>query len=233
MYGDWFYMTDYAVFGHEVKATERSPPDNLTRWIITQSKGFTKNGIEKISRSVMVFVFLVLSSQVKARSTVTGNSAPAVDAQKIFKDTCNDLIKGDLSIITEKYQGVLQHALSKVNFSVGVGIYMLPINLNLNIGKKEGYNNKILVSTLFRKIGSNRDIKRDREKLAPVISAPRHEPAGTTRNLKMITEKRNDKKLAITFLIVGTGLIAYHLWWKINGISIIYNRWCCGKCISL
>ena len=30
MHGDWFYTTDYAIFGHEVKATERSPPDNLT-----------------------------------------------------------------------------------------------------------------------------------------------------------------------------------------------------------
>ena len=30
MYGDWFYTTDYGIFGHEVKATERSPPDNLT-----------------------------------------------------------------------------------------------------------------------------------------------------------------------------------------------------------
>ena len=101
----------------------------------------------------MVYVYLVLSSQVTARSTIIDNSAPAVDAQKIFKDTFNDLIKGDLSIDTEKYQGVLQHALSKVNFSVVVGIYMLPSNLNLNIRKKEGYNNKILVSNLFRKIG--------------------------------------------------------------------------------
>ena len=31
MYGDWFYTKDYAIFGHEVKAAERSPPDNLTR----------------------------------------------------------------------------------------------------------------------------------------------------------------------------------------------------------
>ena len=30
MYGDWFYTTDYAIFGHDVEATERSPPDNLT-----------------------------------------------------------------------------------------------------------------------------------------------------------------------------------------------------------
>ena len=27
--GDWFYTTGYAVFGHGVKATERSPPDTL------------------------------------------------------------------------------------------------------------------------------------------------------------------------------------------------------------
>ena len=30
MYGDWFYMTDFAVFGHNFKATERSPQDNFT-----------------------------------------------------------------------------------------------------------------------------------------------------------------------------------------------------------
>ena len=85
MYGDWIYTTDYAVFGHEVKATEKSLSDNLTRWIITQSKGFTKNGTEKISRSTLVYVFLVLSSQIKARSTVAGNSAPAVDFKKSLR----------------------------------------------------------------------------------------------------------------------------------------------------
>ena len=30
MHGDWFYTTDYGIFGHEVKVTERSPPDNPT-----------------------------------------------------------------------------------------------------------------------------------------------------------------------------------------------------------
>ena len=70
-------------------------------------------------------------------STIAGNSAPTVDSQKVFKDTFNDLIRGDLSINTKKYQGVLEHALSKVDISVGVGIFMLPRNLNLNIGKKK------------------------------------------------------------------------------------------------
>ena len=164
----------------------------------------------------MVYVYLVRSSQVKAKSTIAGNSAPAVDVQKVFKDTFNDLIRGDLSTDAEKYQGVLEHALSRVDFSVGFGIYVLPSNLNLNIGKKEGYNNKILVSNTGIKIGSNRDINRDRKKLPDVpkkvTSADRHEPAETTipHSLKILSERHDDEKLAIAFLIVGNALIAYH-----------------------
>ena len=87
MYGYWSYTTDYAIFDHEVKATERSSPGNLTRWIITQSKGFTRKGIEQITRSVTAYVYLVLTSQVQARSSIIGNSAPAVNTQNVFKST--------------------------------------------------------------------------------------------------------------------------------------------------
>ena len=87
---------------------------------------------------------------------------------------------------------------------------MLPSNMNLNIGKKKGCNNKILVSNTGMKIGLNRDINKDRKKLPPdeskiVIPVVRHD-------LKMYTEKHNDEKLAITLLIVGGGLIDYHFW---------------------
>ena len=149
------------------------------------------------------------------------------------------LINEDYSIGTdiERYQGVLEHALSKVDFSVGLGIYMLPSNLNLSIEKTKRCNNKILVSNTGMKIGSNRDINRDHKKLTLldvpkkiVILAAQHNPP---HNVKMLTKRHNDEKLAITLLIVGTGLIAYHFCWKISGISLIYNRWCHGKCNSL
>ena len=81
MHRDWFYTTGYGIFDHEVTATGGSRPDSLTRWIITQSKAFTRKGIEKISRSVRAYVYLVLTSQVQARSRIVGNSVPAVDGQ--------------------------------------------------------------------------------------------------------------------------------------------------------
>ena len=207
MYGDWFYTTDYAIFGLEVKTTERSPTDILTRWIITQSKGFIKRGIEKISRSVRVYVYLVRTPQVQARSIIVGNSAPAVDAQQVLKAMFKGLIKEYYSIGSDikRYQGVLEHALSKVDFSAGIGIYMFPSNLNLTIGQTKGCNNKILVSNTDMKIGSNRDINRDHETLilqdVPkkiVIPAAQHDPL---HNLKMLTEKHKDEKLAIIILI--------------------------------
>ena len=155
------------------------------------------------------YFYLVLTSQVQAKSSIVGNSAPAVDAQKVFKSTFKGLINEDYSIgiDIERYQGVLEHALSKVDFSVGTGIYMLPSKLSLNIGQKKEHNNKSLVSNTDMTIGSNRDINRDRKKLpvakpdAPkaVIPAVCHDPVGTTipYNLKMLTENRNDEKLAI------------------------------------
>ena len=123
-----------------------------------------------------------------------------------------------ICIDIKRYQRKLKHALSKVDFSVGIGIYMLPSNLNLDIGKTKGCNNKILVSNTGMKIGSNRNINKDRKKLLVtppddtpkiVIPAVQHDPP---HSLKMLTKKPNDEKLTITLLIVGTGLIAYHFW---------------------
>ena len=108
------------------------------------------------------YVYLVLTSQFQARSSIVGSSAPAVDAQQVFKSTFMALINEDhsIGIDIERYQGVLEHVLSKLDFSVDTSIYMLPSDLNLSMGKTKGYNNKILVSNTDIKIGSNRDIKR-------------------------------------------------------------------------
>ena len=50
---------------------------------------------------------------------------------------------------------------------MGIDIYILLNNLNLNIGKTNGYNNEILVSNTDLKIGLNRDINRNHKKLTP------------------------------------------------------------------
>ena len=47
----------------------------------------------------------------------------------------------------KRYQDTLSYASSKVDYSVGENIYMLPSNMNLKIRSGTvGYNNKILLS---------------------------------------------------------------------------------------
>ena len=74
---------------------------------------------------------------------------------------------------------------------------MLPSNLNLTIGKNEGYNrynSKILASNTGIEIVSNKDINKDHRKF-PVTKpdVAQHDPVGERRpynlNLSMLTEK--------------------------------------------
>ena len=52
------------------------------------------------------YVYLVLTSQVQTRSSIVGNSVPAVDAQQVSKSTFKALINEDHSVgnDTERYQ---------------------------------------------------------------------------------------------------------------------------------
>ena len=64
------------------------------------------------------YVYIVFSPQVQARSSVVGDSAPAVDTQQVFKDMFKARINEDYFISTDidRYQGILEHALSEVRF---------------------------------------------------------------------------------------------------------------------
>ena len=60
-------------------------------------------------------------------------------AQQIFWGTFKALINEDYSVSTdnERYQGVLEHAITKVDFSIATGVYMLPSNFKLK-RRKDG-----------------------------------------------------------------------------------------------
>ena len=143
-----------------------------------------------------------------------------MDAQEFFKSTFKALIDEDYSISNniQRYHDILEHALSKVDFLVGTGIYMLPSNLNLKIGLTKGYNNELLISSTEMKIGPNKEV--NKEKLPEPVKAKDNAPMKKKTvkedhlmdKSRTLTEQHNDEKLAITLLIVGAGLITYHLW---------------------
>ena len=93
--------------------------------------------------------YLILSSQASARSGIVGNTVSALTAQSAFLDNFQNVVnhRVDIREDIKSYQYTLSYTSSKVNYSVGQNISMLPSDMNLKIKTGTvGYNNKILVS---------------------------------------------------------------------------------------
>ena len=58
-----------------------------------------------------------------------------------------------------------------MDYVIGEFIYMLPSDMNLQIGKGKNYNNKILISSPSFKIGTNLKINLDGEKDRPDVKS--------------------------------------------------------------
>ena len=63
----------------------------------------------------------------------------------------------------------MQYARSNVDFVIGEKMYMIPSDMNLRIGKIKNYNNKILESKSYFKLGINIKINLDEGKGKPDV----------------------------------------------------------------
>ena len=107
----------------------------MTQWIIEKSDGFIDVGLYRISESVRAYAYLILSSQASARSSIVGNTASALTAQSAFLNNFENVVNRRVNIQEDikRYQDTLSYASSKVDYSIGENIYMLPSDLNLKI----------------------------------------------------------------------------------------------------
>ena len=121
----------------------------MTQWILEKSQGFTDVGLLRISESVRAYAYSILSSQASARSSVVGNTASALTAQSAFLNNFENIVnrRVDIREDIKRYQDTLSYASSKVDYSMGENVYMLPSDMNLKIKTgTAGYNTKILIS---------------------------------------------------------------------------------------
>ena len=133
----------------------------MTQWIIEKSVGFNDVGLLRISESVRIYAFLIVSFQASARSSIAGNTASALTAQSAFLNNFEDTVNHSVNIQEDikRYQDTLSYTSSKTDYSVGQNIYMLPSNIELKIkAGTVGYNNKILVSDGNSSLGKNNEV---------------------------------------------------------------------------
>ena len=78
----------------------------------------------------------------------------------------------------------MQYDRSKIDYVISEFIYMLPSNMNLQIGKVKDYNNKILISSPSFKIGTNLKTNLDEEKGKPDVKSKEVEMVKTEPDVK-------------------------------------------------
>ena len=215
--------------------------NSLSRWIIEKSDGLTMLGLQKLSESVRDYAYLILTSQTSTRGQIIGIESRNLDAQRTFLNSFENILNRRVNIPEDiqRFQKTLQYARSKVDYVISEFIYMLLSNMNLRIGKVQGYNNKILVSRTDFKIGTNLKINLDvkSKEVEMVKTEPDVKPKVKTKpnikpnkehkpNIKSNKEHKQDVKMMktepdtnkITYeeekvaLILGTTAV-FTVWW--------------------
>ena len=121
--------------------------------------GFFRAGISRINDSIRTYAWAILVSQSQARNSILGRGK-AFDAQKQFIANVEDAINSevDLPSSIDRYQRTLQYARSKVDFVIGHGLYMLPSNMEIEVGVVNGYSNLIQIATDDMQLGFNASV---------------------------------------------------------------------------
>ena len=192
-------------------------PDSMIWWIIEKSVGFTDVGLLRISESVRAYAYLILSSQASARSGIVGNTASALTVQSAFLNNFEDIVnqRVDIREDIKRYQDTHSYASSKVDYSVGRGICLLPSDMNLKLRSGTvGYNNKILVSDGNFSLGKNDEVN----SVEPPPRSGAQGPAIKSHKTNSLAQKPNfshnekqepqpitdnDEKVALILFIAG------------------------------
>ena len=119
-------------------------------------------------------------------SEIIGFGSSEFDAQPAFLNTFENIIVRRVDKL--RFQKVLQYARSKVDFVISEKMYMIPSDMNLQIGKIKNYNNKILESKSYFKLGINKKINLDEEKGKPDVKPKGEEIVKTKPDVKQRKE---------------------------------------------
>ena len=72
--------------------------NSFSRWIIEKSDGLTMLGLQKLSKTVRDYAYLILTSQTSTRGPIIGHEAQSLDAQQVFLNTFENIVNRRVNI---------------------------------------------------------------------------------------------------------------------------------------
>ena len=169
------------LFDHDPGYTDRSIRKGdamaaIGSFVLDEWKnGFTPPGISRLNDSIRTLVWGILGSQTQVRNTILGS-----DTQKQFLANIEDAINSEIDLPSsiERYQSTLQYARSKLDFVIGIGLYLIPSNMEMQVGVINNYNNLIQITTDDMKVGLNANVNVEMPMETPVTTETEDEDKG-------------------------------------------------------
>ena len=119
-----------------------------TSWLdfIPKNSALTVVGKNAVNESIRAYVYSLLDGQATVRA-----SAVAVGsiAQVEFKNIVESIVSSeeDVSTSIARYQDSLANAKTLPDYNIGSGLLLIPSDMNLSMGKYEGYNDQLVYSS--------------------------------------------------------------------------------------
>lgn len=207
------YIPGITSFNHNARVVLRSIEQKhnnaWTTFILDEGKGFTKAGVERLNDSIRTYVWCILGSQAQSRANIIESFGSQKQCLTNLENAINSA--EDLPSSIDRYQNTLRYARSKVDYAIGFNLYMIPSDLQLQIGTITNYNNEIVIATSDQKLGLNPSIN-DANIKTVLKSSPSPQPPSplplTDKRVEVSTaENHESTKTALVVGGIAIGLI--------------------------
>ena len=123
-------------------SSDGRPMSAIGSFIVDNGRGITRPGIPRINDSIRTFVWAILGTQPQIRASIV-SGGKALEAQKQFLVNVEQAINSAINVpdSIKRYEDTLGYARSKLDFLVSYETYLIPSDMDLYIGKLNGYNN--------------------------------------------------------------------------------------------
>ena len=144
--------------------------DGWKHFLLDKSEKFTRAGYIRLDDSIRTYVYCILGAQAQTRSSILNSP----ETQQTFVDLLDKNINSMFSIpeSIKQYQDSITKTRARIDYVVGIGLYMIPSNLVLNVGSLERYNNNIIIADQNMKLGYNENVNNESKSKAVVLPVP-------------------------------------------------------------
>ena len=148
--------------------------DAWKHFLLEKSDKFTRAGFIRVDDSIRTYVYCILGAQAQTRSSIL--TSP--ESQQTFVDILEKNINSMFSIpeSINQYQNSITNTHAKIDYVIGIGLYMIPSNLVLKTGSVERYNNNIVIAGQNMKLGYNENINKESLTVKPILEKHMSKP---------------------------------------------------------